>query len=64
MSDPFTNFKRNLENDPDPNFLYYILTILEKTTMYPHSELLAEIRRRLAEMHGIPPKDVWSDHRS
>lgn len=60
MSNPYDNFLKHLEEDESPNFLWYTLTILEKTVYAEQAEVIAAIRKKMEQKYNLDPKDVWN----
>lgn len=58
--DPYSNFVKHLEEDPNPNFLRYTLLVMEKTAMHQQAELFRTIRQHMEKKYNLPTVDVWA----
>jgi len=58
-NDPFSNFISVLEDDPNPNFLWYTLHILEKSVMSQSADLLKTIREKMEKKYQITVQSPW-----
>ena len=58
-NNPFDNFIAHLEGETNPNYLRYILFVLEKTSMAPQRDLYTVIRKNLEERYHMEEIDPW-----
>jgi len=58
-SNPYENFLQAFDSDKNPNFLWYILIILEKHSYAQQAELFKALRERLEQKYRIEGRNVW-----
>ena len=58
---PYDNFIENLNNDSQPNFLWYTLHALEKHAYAQQAECFRAIREKMEEKFKLEKRDPWVD---
>jgi hypothetical protein len=57
---PYDSFIENLNNDSQPNFLWYTLHALEKHSYAQQADCFRAIRERMEEKFKLEKRDPWS----
>ena len=57
---PYENFLQHLEGDENPNFLRYVVLIMEKHAYAEQAQLLKAVREKMEKRYNLPDVDVWS----
>lgn len=58
-SNPYENFLQHLDADDNPNFLWYIISNLEKHSYAQQAELFKAIREKMEKKYNLPSKNLW-----
>jgi hypothetical protein len=61
MSNPYQNFLEALNSDNNPNFLWYILIVLEKHSYAQQAELFKALRERLEKRYDLEARNIWEE---
>jgi len=63
-ANPYQNFLNRLQEDENPNFLWYILTIMEKHSYAQQVDLFKAVRERLEKKYHLNPLNPWKSEQN
>jgi len=61
QSNPYENFLKHLEEDQNPNFLWYMMVVMEKHSYAQQADLFKALREKLEKKYHLPSIDIWSE---